>query len=316
MSVYTELKGFSNIGENLLDDQLRANLISYFNWSLLNKGNFHNVRIPASGQYGGSKETLSLIKDERYTNGQVWQAFRNNWVWESGLTCSTQPIAISGVYVNGTFYSSATSGTYSHYIDYPRGRVVFNTAIPTTSVVKAEYSYKYINVTDANEVPFIRQLQNGSFRLDSSTFASASSGEYAISPDKKIQTPAIAIDVTSNVTFEPYQLGGGQYTRTKVICHVMADSEKTATKIATILAMQNEKGIYTFDVNQISNNNLSPLNYRGSIASGALTHPQMVDRFTWRKLGITKVTPQEGAWLDSIYYVPVSFRAEVILNNI
>jgi len=316
MSVYTELKGFSSIGENLLDDQLRANIISYFNWSLLNKGNFHNVTIPSSGQYGGNKEKLQLVKDERYSSGQVWQGFRNNWVWESGVGTALQPISISGVYVNNTFYPSSTSGTYSHYIDYPRGRVVFNSPIATTSIVKAEYSYKYINVVDANEVPFLRELQTGSFRLDSSTFASASSGEYAISPDKKIQTPAIAVEVTSATTYQPYQFGGGQYTRTKVICHVMADSDKTATKIATIIGMQNEKAVETFDVNQISNNNLSPLNYQGSIASGAMTHPQMVERYTWRKLGLTDMRPQEGSWLNTIYYVPVSFKAEVILNNI
>ncbi len=260
MAVYDELKGFSDMGESLLDTQLRANLISYFNWSFLNKGNFHNVRIPTSGQYGGvDKSQLQYNEDKRYQKGQVWQAFRNNWVWESGLYTQTQPIQVSGVYVNGTFHPLGETGTYAHYVDYTRGRIIFRNPIPKTSIVKAEYSYKIVNVVDAGEVSFIRELQTGSFRLDSSTFSSPSSGEYALAPDNKIQTPALAIEVTTAMSFKPYQLGGGQYTKTKVIAHVIADNEKQAGHIAMMVAMQNSKGILTFDVNKISEANFNSM---------------------------------------------------------
>lgn len=314
--MYSDLKGFSDLGENLLDDQLRANLISFLDWGLLNKGNFYNVRMPSSGQYGGDKSRLQHVKDERYQSGQVWQGFRNNWVWESGLDTSEQPVSISGVYVNNTFYSSATSGAYSHYIDYPRGRVVFNSAISTSSVVKAEYSYKYINVVDADEVNFLRELQTGSFRLDSPMFSSSYSGSYAISPDKKIQTPMLAVEVTSNHKYRPYQLGGSQYCSTKIILHAVADNSKLAKKLAIISATQSKGGFLMFDVNEVSRLNRAPLTYLGSIASGALTHPQMVSNFEWKKLFIEEMTSQEGTWLNSIYYVPISFKAEVILNDI
>ncbi len=316
MSVYDELKGFSDMGESLLDTQLRANLISYFNWSLLNKGNFHNVRIPATGQYGGDKSILQYNADKRYQPGQVWQAFRNNWVWESGLYTQTQPIQVSGVYVDGTFHPLSETGAYAHYVDYTRGRIIFRTPISKTSTVKAEYSYKVINVVDAGEVTFIKELQTGSFRLDSSTFSSPSSGQYALAPDNKIQTPALAIEVTTAMSFKPYQLGGGQYTRTKVIAHIIADNEKQASHMAMVVAMQNSKGILTFDVNKISDANLAPLDQNGSIAPGALTHPQMVAGYEWRKLNIEDMSPPEGQWLNTVYYVPVSFKAEVILNNI
>ena len=314
--MFTDLKGFSDLGENLLDDQLRANLISFFDWGLLNKGNFYNVYIPSSGQYGGDKSKLQHVKDERYSAGQVWQGFRNNWVWESGLSTSVQPIRISGVYVNNTFYSSSTSGAFSHYIDYPRGRVIFNSPIATTSTVKAEYSYKYVNVCDANDVTFLKELQTGSFRLDSPMFSSAYSGNFAISPDKKIQTPLMAVEVTSASTFRPYQLGGGQYCTTKIILHVLTDNSKSATKLAMIASMQSAGGFVMFDVNEVSRLNRAPLTYLGSIASGALTHPQMVQNFEWKKLFIENMTSQEGTWLDTVYHVPVSFKAEVILNDI
>lgn len=316
MSSFSELKGFDNLGDNLLDDQLRANLISFLDWGFLNKGNFHNVNIPASGLYGGNKETLQPVKDPRMPQGSVWQAFRSNWVWQSGLTTGTQPVAFSGVWVNGSFKPASGVGPYAHYVDYPRGRVVFTSPISPTSVVKAEYSYKSLNIVDANAVPFIREVQTGSFRLDSPAFLSLASGDYAVLPDTKIQTPLVAVEVTSDIRFQPYQLGGGQYTRTKVICHIMADDEKMAKKIAAALSYQNEKCIRTFDVNEISQNNLSPLTYKGNIATGALTHPQMVEQFEWKKLSFIDVQGGNGLWLDSVYYIPISFRAEVIVNNI
>lgn len=313
---YSDLKGFSDFGDNMLDDQLRANLISFFNWGLLNRGTFNNVTIPTSGQYGGDKCILKYRHDKRYTDGQVWQGFRSNWVSEAGVHWSGAPISISGVYVNNTFYPSSTSGAYAHYIDYPRGRVIFNSAISTSSVVKAEYSYKHINVIDADEVPFLRALQSNSFELDSIMYGSPSSGDYSLSPDVRIQLPAIAVEVTSDMRFRPYQVGGGQYVSTKVLFHVIAENQKQATKIATIISTQNDKAIDTFDVNQISKYNLAPLTYKGSIASGALNHEEMVNTYKWKKLVIKDMQPVDGQWLDTVFYVPVKFRAEIILNNI
>ena len=82
---FTSLKGFTSLADNLPDDHLRANIISFFDYGFLEKGNFHNVRIPTSGQYGGSKHKLELTNDPRYNNGQVWQGFRANWVWKDTL---------------------------------------------------------------------------------------------------------------------------------------------------------------------------------------------------------------------------------------
>ena len=64
-------------------------------------------------------------------------------------TNNTKP-GISGVYVDGAFKPSTITGTYAHHVDYFDGRVVFDTAIPTGSVVQAEFSYKWINVLFAN----------------------------------------------------------------------------------------------------------------------------------------------------------------------
>lgn len=311
---FTELKGFGHLGENLVDDHLRANLISFLDWGFLQKHNFHNVTIPSSGQYGGSKHKLELVKDPRYTAGQVFQANRGNWVWQSGLNIPA--IQVSGVNVNGTFYPLTTTGAYSHYVDYPNGRIIFNSAISTTATVTAEYSPKIVNVVDANEVGFIRQLQEGSFRLDDANFANPSSGNWAITPENRLQLPLIAVEVTGAKSYEPMMIGGGQYIRSKVVFHVLSENEKLTSHIATIIGMQNDKTNSTFDVNEISERNLSPLNYRGSIASGALTYPQMVDAYPGKKISIIETNSSDGQWLNNIYYIPVSCKAEVSVPNI
>ncbi len=311
---FTSLKGFTSLADNLPDDHLRANIISFFDYGFLEKGNFHNVRIPTSGQYGGSKHKLELTNDPRYNDGQVWQGFRANWVWQSGVTGN--PVQISGVNVNGTFQPSSGIGPYSFYVDYPNGRVVFNSPISKTAAVTAEYSYKYANVVDANEFSFYRQLQDGSLRVDSPNFTNPASGNWATLPENRLQLPVIGVEVTSARSCKPYAIGGGQWMDTRVIFHVLGENDKQASKLATAIVMQNEKTINTFSVAAISQGNLSPLDYKGSIAPGALTHPQMTDSFPYSKISFLNVNSPEGQWLNSVYYIPVTATAQMIVGNI
>jgi hypothetical protein len=311
---FVDLKGFSSIGENLPDDHLRANIVSFFDYGFLNKGNFHNIRIPTSGQYGGSKHKLELTKDPRYTAGQVWQGHRANWVWQSGVTGS--PVQISGVNVNGTFYPSSTSGAYSHYIDYPNGRVIFNSAISQTATVTAEYSHKYANIVDANQFSFYRQLQEGSLRVDSANFTNPTSGNWATLPENRLQLPVVAVEVTTAKSLRPYAIGGGQWLDTKVIFHVLAENDKQASKLAMAITMQNDKTINTFNVQSISQNNKSPLDYKGSKVDGCLTHPQMTDLYPSAKISFSRMNSPQGQWLNSVYYVPVTCTAEMVVCNI
>lgn len=310
----TSFKGFNGVGESVIDDHLRANLISFFDWGFLENKNYENVRIPSSGQYGGSKHKLELTKDPRYSNGCVWQANRSNWVWQSGLPHTS--IQVSGVNVNNTFYPLNTSGAYSHYVDYKNGRIIFNSPISTSATVTAEYSPKNINVIDANEVSFFKQVQDGSFRLDNPNFSNPSSGTWAITPDNRVQLPLVGVEVTSAMSLQPYQIGMGQIVNTKVVFHVAAEDPKIASRIVAQLAYQNDSTLTTFNVNSISQNNLSPLNYKGSIASGALTHPQMVNAYPNRKIYLTNFQSPEGQWINNLYYVPVEFTTQVFISNI
>ena len=88
------LKGFDNVGDNTLNTILQDNLVEFFDWALLEKGNFFNIEIPTSGHYGGDKHKLRLVDDPNYDSGQVWEGFRSNWVWQSGLSYQAQPNVI------------------------------------------------------------------------------------------------------------------------------------------------------------------------------------------------------------------------------
>lgn len=317
MPTHTEFKGATRVDKALLNAQLEANLVSFFNWGFLEIGAFSNIYIDTSGHYG-TFSTLSYTKDPRYTDGQIWQGFRQNWVYESGLQYNTQPIIISGVYVNGGFYPSNTTGTYKHHVDYQRGRIVFDTAIPTTSVVKAEYSYKHVSVVDA-EVPWIRELQKNSYRVDDAHFTTPASGMWAMIGDNRIQLPAIIVEIESNRGFKPYQLGQGQYVNQGVNIHIIGETPFDKNQLMDIVSNQHDKTIYMYDRNVVRDSGLFPLDYRGALNSGAWTYPNLVQSegsmTYWRKLTFkdTRVIPLKVA---DYYGATVKTTCEVIMTEI
>jgi len=95
-----DLKGFTKLGDSTLVNDIKENVISFFDWGLLKKDNYINVSIPSSGIYGGNEHQLRLVDDPRYTAGQVWEGFRSNWVWESGLTSTDGAPLVSSTDIN------------------------------------------------------------------------------------------------------------------------------------------------------------------------------------------------------------------------
>ncbi len=272
---FESLKGFNFVGEPTFNSVLEDNIITFLDWGLLKKGNYINVEMDSSGLYGGDRHRLRLVDDPNYTAGQVWEGYKTNWVWESGITIDTPPVEISGVTVDSVFYP--TSGIANpHHVDYPDGRVVFDTALSIGSVVEAAYAYKWINVAPADGFPWFKEIQYRSERLESSDFLQVGSGIWDQLGQTRLQPPAIAVEITENTRFEPYQLGGGQYTFTDVLFHVVAEDRYLRDKMLNIISFQNDKNIHLFDTNRMSAENRWPLDYRGTIASGSLTYPDLV----------------------------------------
>ena len=302
MANYTRLNKVNNIGDSTISTIIQDNLVEFFDWGMLDAGGFSNVDIPSSGFYGDNRHKLRSVKDPNYTDGQVWEGFRSNWVWQSGLSCTQQPNTmtvlrrnpsapastrslpgVSGVFVGNVFQPTSGVGSYQHHIDYPRGRVIFDSAISTSSEVKAEYSYKEINVVRANS-DFFREIQYDT--LDGAEgFNFAGSGSYSQLAGNRLQLPAVAVEVLSGRDLDPYALGGQHYINTDVLFHVLAEDDYSRDQLLDIISLQDEKSIYLFDSDRIGRSGVFPLDYRGSTTStdkdgnfvNSLMYPTLVD---------------------------------------
>ena len=314
----TNFKGYNNIGEPSISESIEDNVVEYINWGFLKLGAFYNINIPTSGNYGGDMHQLRCVNDPRYTAGQIWKSNRSNWVWESGLGLSTNPIAISGIFVDGSFLPKGSG----YYINYKSGMVVFNEAIDTTSSVQLEYSTKWIDVVNADQIDWLRPTQSRSFRVDDRLYT-AGSGDWNTN---QIQPPIVAVESVSK-TYAGYQLGGGQYGYTDVVLHVITEKKRTASRLASVLAEQNESDIYMYDPGLLASQNRFPLDYRGEIASGALCYPDLVAstgdggfRYTNKvqhgKMTLYDSRMQDVTQLNEVYHCPVRWSTEVVLHKI
>ena len=125
---FLNLKGFNSVFDNNISNEIQDNMIEFLDWTLLEKGNYFNVTKGETSPNGYDYSKLRISSNQHYASGQAWEGFRKNWIWQSGITPPSgtdAPIVgdsvaipgISGVYVDDTFYSSSTSGAYSHKVD-------------------------------------------------------------------------------------------------------------------------------------------------------------------------------------------------------
>jgi hypothetical protein len=115
MPTHTEFKGTDNVTETKLSGQLEANLKLFIDWALLGTGAYTNVTLPASPTTTPGRHRLRLSDDPSMSSGRVWEAFRKDWVWETGVNRTVAPISVSGVWVNGSFKPLSTTGTFRPY---------------------------------------------------------------------------------------------------------------------------------------------------------------------------------------------------------
>jgi len=320
----SDLKGFNNVHSVTLSTDIEDGLVEYFDWGLLNKGNYFNVSLGDTSPSGTDLSKLRMTEVASVDDGRVWSGFRQNWVWQSGVTSSPSPIVgtddaipgISGVYVDDTFYPTDTVGAYSHFVDHTNGRIIFDTAIPVGSKVQAEYSYKWINVCYAHSVPWIRELQRKT-QQPNSTFHSDSAVEWSIPPNGNLQLPAIAVEIVPRRKFKPYGLGGGQWVYTDVLFHCIAENDGVRNKLMDIVSLQNDKVIELFDSNALSASGDFPLGNNGIVNSGAMRYPDLINNHYGGNIKLTNTYTQEMDEIKSnIYSAIVRSTTEGVKRNI
>lgn len=316
------LQGFNSVFDTTLNNELQDNIVEFLEWSLLQKGNYMNVTLGELSPEGLDYSKLRPSSNSAFASGKAWEGFRQNWVWQSGVSYSPPPIVgtsnarpgISGVYVNNTFYPSSTSGTYAHKVDYFNGRIVFDNPIPINSIVKAEYSYKYINIVYANNLPWLTEVQYSSLDLNSD-FNVLNKGKYDIPTEARVQLPAIAIEVVPRRTFRGYQLGGGQFVNTDILFHCLAEDEYTRNKLVDIISLQNDKVLAMFNSNQIAKSGDFPLNYQGFPVSGALRYPDLISKHLYGTMYLKNTQVQNMKLINSNFFAGIVRMTSEVINT-
>jgi len=321
---YTEFQGVTNFGETQLLTELENNLKAYLDWSFLRIGAWTNVNISSTGGldlYGGSPETLRWVDNPAYADGQVWQGFRKDWIYETGVNFSYSgqdydPINVmtSGVEINGTFQ------TTGFFVNYPQGQIVFNDRIPTGSTVKAQFSYRNVQVNIADDVPWWKEIQLQSWRSDDIHFTQDHrTGDWSLGGHHRIQLPTIVIEAVPRGRSLGYELGNSALTvEQDVLCHILADSREMRNKLVSILETQNEHTIWLWDSDAVAAAEITPLDYRGERVHTNV-YPDIVadSTYRWKKCRLKNIMVSEVGVINPLLYEgTVRITCEVVFGTI
>jgi hypothetical protein len=200
-------------------------------------------------------------------------------------------------------------------IDYPNGRVIFDTPVPATSTVSLNYSYKWIKVDQAEGIPFFRQIQFNSFELDNNFVTS--SGDWVQIGQTRLQLPVVLIEAVPKRTYEPYQLGGGQWANSDFVFYVMADRDAIVSDILDAITFQNDRIIKMFDTNTISKSGAYPIDIAGNLLNKKYTYPYLLENYPSADCRIHNSTISDITEISYSFYVGTArFSTQVNLTAV
>lgn len=308
----SKFKGISHYSQETLTNQVEKNFTDFFNYAILEIGGFFNVRTPESGLYGGQKDKLRLVDEPNFAKGRIWEGFRNDWVWETGIDYRTKPIRVSGVKVNGTFHPTTGTGPFAHIVDYPKGRIIFNSPISTTATVQCSFTHRAVTFTNT-DAPWFQEIQRNSYRVDNNTYLQFGSGNWNQLGETRIPLPAVALDTVFRPNAPGLELGGGQKIQHMLGFYIISDTSTDRNKIADIISTQNEKKLTLYNINAVPRH-LQPLDISGSPTVSGLSYPQLIAAssdggFRWRDARIINTQVRK---LETFH--PKLFSAEVLMT--
>lgn len=281
MPAWTTLKGVVDLNQTPLIDSLAENLAEFFNYGLLEAGGYSDAVVTTPGVADPHDDTtFSPVHLHGVADGTIWQAPQANWVWETGLESSRQPVPSSGVYTNGVFHPTPASGTaFEHYLDYRDGRVVFTHPVATSTVVQASYSYRWINIYD-QDTPWFRDVIFDAYRFNDTMPANDTTGSGIIGllQQNAVHLPAIVVETVGTRTMVPYQQGNtSQVVYQDFLFHVLSETKNDRNAIVDILMAQKDSSIFLFDVDARTAAGQYPLTVTGSPVPGAMAYPALVE---------------------------------------
>ena len=299
MGTITQFAGIQNYGDPLVSDVLETSVLMFMQNAFLNIGAFTNVNIPTGtyptgiGSHSYEPYKMRLSRDPRYTSGKAWEGIRSDWVWESQISYNTQPIQISGVFVNDVYYPNTSVGTNGFKINYPEGKIIFNTPLPANSVVKCAHSYRNVRVA-SSETNWFQAVQFNSFRGDDPQFVQKGSGTWDVLALNRIQLPAIVLECLPAVSAKPYELGSIQRVHYQdIFMHIIAENSWDRRQLHDIIVNQYQKRIAGIRKKNLLSDNRYPLTFDGDIAPSGLQYKGIIDNYFWQPITIERIKSQE-----------------------
>lgn len=312
--------GVSSIGDSNLINQLEDNFKTYLDRGLLSIGGFINVDIPTSGLYGGTFHQLQTVETPGYRDGQVWQAPKKDWVWETDITYNdgsqdVSPISISGIYVNNEFIPGPTGNSSRSYtINYPFGQIVFDKPMSRATKVELSYSYKWCQVYKSSTSPYWKELQELSYD-PYPDIKVRDKGDYNLSANHRVQPPCIIIEPISRSYNEPWQLGSHTFNvHQDFLFHVFTENGPDNNRITDILRLQQEQTVSLYDINKVVKSGVNPINYDGSINTSGVVYSSLISDYFWNKTYLKNVSILNMESRNkNLYWCTIRLTSETII---
>lgn len=303
-----------NLGQYLLYTQLEHNIKHFLDWGFLNIGGFVNITRPTANINNTSSfHKLSLVNDPAYPNGRVWETFKKQWVYESGISHgASNPISISGIYINNQFIPGPT-GTQSvpYSMNYDLGRITFASGINPKSDIQMNYSFKSVQVYRAGD-----SLSNWKY-LQEFTYKTGDV-DNNIPSSHRIQLPTIIVEPINRSDFKGYELGSTKYwANQSVLLHVFAENYIEKNNIVDIIRLQKDKNVRLYDISKVVKNKIYGLNRDGSKNINGQNYHQLVSdtsEYLWRNGYINNISVMDMDSLNlSLYYSTIRLDVEIVL---
>jgi hypothetical protein len=293
-----------------LTDQLLYNTKWFLDWGLLNRGAYSIYKYDSESYYDDDEAQLHVVPDERYEEGRVWEGAGREWVWESGVSLGSgaiDPFRVSGVYIDGTFYSIDGVGINRHHVDYLNGRIIFDEPKNEDVDIRAEYTRRSVHVGFADDPEFRVMMLNAV-----ENFLTDSLPSGTTSREHQIWLPSIFIEVKTGKQ-RGLQLGGGQIKTRYVTFHIFADTSSDRNLLMDWLDYQSRTAFWMADLNNIT----FPFDEYGDIVSGITNWPNMVSTYPWKRLiFIDSVSETINSLNSQLFRARVTWEIEIDFENI
>lgn len=315
---YTKFNNVTSLNDHDLVNQLEDNIKSFLDWGFLHIGGFVNVNYPTSGLYGGSYSQLKNTEQPGYNRGQVWQTFKKDWVWETGVVYNNySPINISGVYIDSTFSPAPSgSGSYGYSLNYPLGQVVFNKSISPGTNVNMSYAHRWCQVHKSSTYPYWTELQELTLK-PFPAMNQTNKGDYNISANHRIQMPCIIIEPVARSYSKPWQLGTYDFAVDQdILLHVFTENGVDNHRITDIIRFQKQKTIQMYDIHKVVNSGYYAFNYDGSINPNAKNYGELASNpdFFWHKCFFKEISLLDMETSNkNLYWCTIRVTAQVII---